>query len=104
MLFHDFSASLRDTTCLWCKKAQKGGEGLSSMFALLAAECSAKHCGGRIWDRAVSTCEECDVELVHRITERKQLCYQDDCHRYMLVNVEEVRRRIEKRSPVVLER
>lgn len=93
VLFHtDFRVN-QPYTCIWCKKDQDGTEHMRSDFSLVAAQCSAKHLpliGA--WFSGV--CAECDVDLVQKISERRQRCFQEGCKRFMLVDEKAVKRRL----------
>lgn len=66
---------------------------MRSDFGLVAAQCSAKH-QPLIGEKFAGVCAECDVDLVQKISEKRQLCFQEDCKRFMLVDENAVKRRL----------
>jgi hypothetical protein len=88
-LFHRGTYDSDWFKCLWCKRVAKVEVPTStwSQFALAAASCSAAHIPNYSSAEGIQNgvCPECEVDLVEKITKRRQICWEDGCKRYMLV-------------------
>lgn len=79
--------------CMWCGNMEPLERTLIPDFASVAS-CLAGH-DPKVdffgWVTKISTCSECEVDLVQHITERKQECFFEGCRRMMLVDKHKVR-------------
>jgi hypothetical protein len=101
-LFHLARYSGGSYKCLWCKKTRDVEVPGSSWswFLLIASYCPAKHVQDDSGERDIQpgVCPECEVDLVQRITERRQQCNVDGCRRYICVDEGVVQRTVGEHS------
>ena len=100
VLFHTAFLAKGKFTCMWCDKEEISTSLMRSDFALSAVKCSAGHVPGFDPENTIGVCFDCDAELVQRVTELRQKCFQKGCCRYALVHNEHVIRRLGK-TPLV---
>ncbi len=100
LLFHTKFLAKGKFKCMWCDKEEISTSLLRSDFALSAVQCSAGHVPGFDPENMIGVCFDCDVELVQRVTERRQECFQKGCRRYALIQKEHVIQRLGK-TPLV---
>ncbi|KAJ9602751.1 E3 ubiquitin-protein ligase rnf14 [Cladophialophora chaetospira] len=94
VLFHATSLAKAELKCMWCDKEEISTSLMRSDFALSAVKCSAGHVPAVGADSMIGVCVDCDAELIQRVTERRQQCFQKGCRRYALVQKENVIRRL----------
>lgn len=94
--FHTAFLAKGKVRCVWCNKEEISTSLMRSDFALSAAKCFAGHVPSFEREEMIGVCFDCDVELVQRVTERRQKCFQQGCCRYAIVDKEYVVRRLGK--------
>ncbi len=82
--------------CMWCGKEEISTSLMRSDFGRSATKCAAGHRVAFDPEQIISVCFDCDVELVHRVTERRQQCFEKGCCRYAIVDKDSVTRRLGK--------
>jgi hypothetical protein len=96
VLFHTSFLAKGKFKCMWCDKEEISTSLMRSDFALSAVKCSGGHVPDFDPDSMLGVCVDCDVELVQRVTERRQQCFAKGCRRSALVQKESVIRRLGK--------
>jgi hypothetical protein len=84
--------------CIFCKKAfctassAADGAGYVSIFAIVATRCTSGH-EPYAWVQSENggVCPSCDTDLVLKISQRKQTCWENDCRKFLLVDTDLVR-------------
>jgi hypothetical protein len=82
--------------CLNCYKYGHSEAKSWCIFFQMAIECPAGHIDKT--DKLAVICIECDEDILLRITERKQKCFQQGCGRLLAVNRKAVEKRLEARG------
>ncbi|OCT45303.1 hypothetical protein CLCR_06285 [Cladophialophora carrionii] len=100
LLFYTSFLAKGKFRCMWCDKEEISTSLLRSDFALSAVTCSAGHVPNLDPDNMLGVCFDCDAELVQRITERRQQCFEKGCRRSALVQKANVVRRLGKTAIV----
>ena len=71
---------------MWCGREEISMTMMRSNFALSTIKCSAGHIPNLAPADMRGVCYGCDAELVQRVTERKQVCFEKECRRFALVD------------------
>ena len=100
VLFHTSFLAKATFKCMWCEKEEISTSLMRSDFALSVVKCSARHVPSFDPENMPGVCYDCDAELVQRVTERKQECFQKGCRRHAMVDRDAVVRRLGK-TPLV---
>jgi hypothetical protein len=96
LAFQREESAIQQRTCVFCgiqftlPSESEDGITYASFFPFAAARCSVSH----VWKNSLlcpSVCLACDVDLVVRITQRKQQCWADGCRRALVVDTSVVR-------------
>ncbi|KAF2674108.1 hypothetical protein BT63DRAFT_435271 [Microthyrium microscopicum] len=82
----------KKSRCIWCKNSEDMDGSLRSNFSSTVVQCLAEHKPTDPW--ATLTCPDCEVDLVQRISERKQECFAEGCRRLVQVDQWKVKQRL----------